>query len=161
MYVLSVLGLKGSISAPDEATLKEEAHALQCTAAGPCDAIPTDLPRVGSTCGLGLDVLGIHILSLATRKRTAVNSGTLVNGLAKIQAAREYDGAPIHALTSEWKDKFLKTSMTYTTMEAFEYVGHGSWHAAVRPRRGHLIHDLITQIFLKKPSVWNRSDGSH
>ena len=32
-----VLGYIGSISAPDEATLKEEAHVLQCTAAGhPC-----------------------------------------------------------------------------------------------------------------------------
>ena len=57
---LSVLGFVGSISAPDEATLKKEAHALQCTTAGPYNAIPTDLLRVGSMCGLDLDVLGIH-----------------------------------------------------------------------------------------------------
>ena len=33
VYALSVLGYLGSISAPDGATLKEEAHSLQCTAA--------------------------------------------------------------------------------------------------------------------------------
>ena len=83
IYALSVLGYLGSISAPDKATLKEEAHALQCTTAGPCNAIPTDL-RVGSTCGLGPDILGIHTLSLAARHRTASNSVALANGMAKI-----------------------------------------------------------------------------
>ena len=71
-------------SAPDEATLKEEAHALQCTTAGPCNAIPSDLLRVGSTCGLGPDILGIHTLSLAARHRTASNSVTLESGMARI-----------------------------------------------------------------------------
>ena len=84
VYALSVLGYLGSISAPDEATLKEEAHALQCTTAGPCNAIPTDLLRVGSTFGLGPDILGIHTLSLAARHRTASNSVALANGMAKI-----------------------------------------------------------------------------
>ena len=84
IYALSVLGYLGSISAPDEATLKEEAHALQCTTAGPCNAVPTDLLRVGSTCGLGPDILGIHTLSLAARHRTASHSVALANGMAKI-----------------------------------------------------------------------------
>ena len=87
IFALSVLGYIGSISAPDEATLKEEAHASQCTTAGPHNAIPADLLRVGSMCGLGLDIHGIHTISLAARYRTASNSGTLANGLAKIQAA--------------------------------------------------------------------------
>ena len=56
----------GCISAPDEATLKE-AHALQCTTAGPYNAIPTDLLRAGSVCGLGIDLCGIRIISLAAR----------------------------------------------------------------------------------------------
>ena len=99
----------GSISAPDGATVKEEAHALQCTTAGPCDAFPTDLLRVRSMCGLGIDLCGIW-------------SGTLVNGLAKIRAARNDDGASIYALTSEWEEKFLTTSMSCSTMEAREYV---------------------------------------
>ena len=80
IYPLSLLGYQGSISTPDEAPLKEEAHALQCITVGPFIAVPTNLLRAGSTCGVGLDVFGIHILSLAARYRTAVNSGTLVNG---------------------------------------------------------------------------------
>ena len=30
-------------------------------------AVPTNLLRAGSTCGLGLDIFGVHILSLAAR----------------------------------------------------------------------------------------------
>ena len=58
MYSLSVLGFFGSKAAPDEATLRDEAHALQCTTEGPYNAFPTDLLRLGSMCGLGLDKLG-------------------------------------------------------------------------------------------------------
>ena len=43
IYAMSVPECVETISAPDEATFKEEAHALQCTAAGPCNAIPTIL----------------------------------------------------------------------------------------------------------------------
>ena len=67
IYAVSVLGCVGSISAPDEATLNDEAHALQCTTAGPYNAIPTSLLCAGSVCGLGPDLLGIHTLSLAAR----------------------------------------------------------------------------------------------
>ena len=105
-YALSVLGYLGSISAPDGATLKEEAHALQCTTAGPCNAIPTDPLRAGSVCGLVIDLFGIRVLSLAALFRTAANSNTLADGLAKIPAAGEYDGASLSALTSEWKKSF-------------------------------------------------------
>ena len=101
---------------------KDEAHALQCTAAGPYNAIPTDLLRVGSMCGLGLDVLGIHTLSLAARYRTAANSGTLANRLAKIHAARECDRSSICALSPSWKEKFLHTSRACSTVEASEFV---------------------------------------
>ena len=83
---LSVLGYIGSISAPDEAILKEEAHALQCTTAGTYNAFPADLQRAGSVCGLGSDLCGIRIISLAARFRTAACSGMLANGLAKIRA---------------------------------------------------------------------------
>ena len=37
---------------------------------------------------LGSTYFGIHTLSLAARFRTAANSGTLANGLAKIHATR-------------------------------------------------------------------------
>ena len=46
------------------------------------------------------------------------------NALAKIHAARENDGVSLFALTSEWDEKFLKTSMAYSTMEAYDYVYH-------------------------------------
>ena len=51
----------------------------------PYNAIPTNLLRVGSVCGLGLDTLGIHTLSLAAGQRTASNSGTLADGLGKLK----------------------------------------------------------------------------
>ena len=54
--------------------------------------------------------------------RIASNSGTLANGLAKVQAAREYDRATIYAITSEWKEKFLNPSMAHNTLEATEIV---------------------------------------
>ena len=76
MYALSVHGYIGSISAPDAATLREEAHALQCTTVGPSNAITTALLRAGSVCRLGTDIHGIHIISLAARFRTATRSGT-------------------------------------------------------------------------------------
>ena len=116
-----MLGCIGSISAPEEATLKEESHACNVLLL-PYSAIPTDLLRAGSVCGLGSDIRGIHIISPAARFRTAASSGTLVNDLAKIRAVREYDGASIYAHTPEWEERFLKTSMAFSTMEAHEYV---------------------------------------
>ena len=40
----------------------------------------------------------------------------------KIQATRECDHAPIFALSSEWKDKFLNPSKAHCTMEALATV---------------------------------------
>ena len=98
IYALSALGYNGSISAPDEATLKAEAHAAQCTTTSPCNAIHTNLFCVGSICGLGTDLQGIHSMSLAARYRTAARSNMLNKGLEKIQAARGYDLAWLSAL---------------------------------------------------------------
>ena len=41
IYAISVLSFIGSVCAPDKATLKAENHALQCTTAGPYNAIPS------------------------------------------------------------------------------------------------------------------------
>ena len=47
----------------------------------------------------------------------------LVNGLVKIRAAREHDRENMYALTPEWEERFLKTSMAFfSTMEAYGYV---------------------------------------
>ena len=43
IYAISVSSFIGSVCAPDKATLKAEIHALQCTTAGPCNAIPSSL----------------------------------------------------------------------------------------------------------------------
>ena len=55
IYTNSVLSFIGSVCAPDKATLKDETHALQCTTAGPYNAITSKLLEVGSVCGLGPD----------------------------------------------------------------------------------------------------------
>ena len=77
----------GSVCAPDEATLKAENHALQCTTAGPYNAIPSKLLGVGSVCGLGPDLVGIHSISLAARYRVAACSSTLSRGLESQKGA--------------------------------------------------------------------------
>ena len=61
---------------------------------------------VGSVCGLGPDLLGIHTLSFAALTRTAASSNTLTKGPEKIQAARGYDFASIFALSSDSEEKF-------------------------------------------------------
>ena len=173
---LSVFGYTGSMTAPDEATLKEEVHALQCTAAGPHNAILTDLLRVVSVCGLGPDIHRIHTLSLAARCRTASNSGTLANGPAKNQAVREYDHAPIYALSSEWKEKFSNPSMAQNTVEACEIVcrlDHNGkledspqdkkpkgWHG-LAPRRTTKAGLCQTSVFTCLQSSWASQSFSH
>ena len=99
IYAISVLSFIGSVCAPDKATLKAENHALQCTPAGPYNAIPSNLLGVGSVCGLGPDHVGIHSISLAAPYRAAACSTTLCQGLEKIQAARGHNSAPIFALS--------------------------------------------------------------
>ena len=69
IYPISVLSFIGSVCAPDSATLKAENHALQCTTAGPYNAITSGLLGVGSVCGLGPDLVGIHSISLAGLQR--------------------------------------------------------------------------------------------
>ena len=58
IYVISVLSFRGSVCAPDKATLKAKNHALQCTTEGPYNAIPSNLLGVGPVCGLGPDLVG-------------------------------------------------------------------------------------------------------
>ena len=120
IHAVSVLSYIGSMCAPDKATLKAEAHALQC--AGPYNAIPTSLLGVGSVCGLGPDLVGIHCISVAARYRTAACSSTLSEGFEKIQAARAYDFASVLALSPIWDKKFLAPSMARSTADAFNIV---------------------------------------
>ena len=122
IYAISVLNFIGSVCAPDKATLKAENHALQCTTAGPYHAFPSNLLGVGSICGLGLDLLGIHSISLAAGYRVAACSTTLHQGLEKIQTARGHNCTPIFALSPIWKKEFLVPSVASSTVDAFGIV---------------------------------------
>ena len=118
---ISVLSLIGSVSAPDDATLKAENHALQCTTAGPYNAIPSNLFRVGSVCGIGPDFVGIQSISLAARYRVAACSTTLRPGIEKIRLARGHNCARLFAL-SEWDNEFLSPSLANSTVSAYDTV---------------------------------------
>ena len=83
IYAMSVLSFIGSVCAPDKATLTAENHGLQCTKAGPYNAISSSLLQVSSICGLGPYLQSIHSLSLAARYRAAACSSTLRRGLEK------------------------------------------------------------------------------
>ena len=122
IYAISVLTFIGSVCAPDKDTLKAENHALQCTTAGPYNAIPSNLLAVGSVCGLGPDLVGIHSLSLAALYRVAACSSTLRRGLEKVNEARGHNCTPLFALSPAWEREFLFPTMTFHTANAFDIV---------------------------------------
>ena len=119
IYAISVLSFNGSVSAPDKATLKPENHALLCTTAKPYNAKPFNLLGVGSICGLGPDLVGIHSISLAARYRVAAWSTTLHRGLEKIQTAGGHNCTPIFVLSPIWEKEFVP-SMAFGTADAFD-----------------------------------------
>ena len=122
IYAISVLSFIGSVCAPDNATLKAENHALQCTTAGPYNAIHSSLLQVGSICGLGPDLIGIHSISFAARYRVAAYSSTLRKGLEEINWARGHNCTPLFALSLVWEHEFLFLSMTFHTANAFDII---------------------------------------
>ena len=100
-----------AVCAPDKATLKAETHALQCTTAGPYNAFPSNLLGVGSVCGLGPDIVGVHSISLAARYRTAACSNT-----------RGHNFAPIFSFSPVWEKECLAPCMACSTADAFNIV---------------------------------------
>ena len=92
------------------------------TTAGPCNATPSSLLGVGHACGLCLDLVGIHSISLAARYRVAACSTTLSQSLEKILTARGHNNAPIFALSPVWEKEFLAPSMAWSTANAFDIV---------------------------------------
>ena len=118
----SVLSFIGSVCAPDNDTLKAENHALQCTTVEPYNAIQSSLLQVGSICGLGPDLIGIHSMSLAARYRVAACSSTLRRGFEKINEARGHNCTPLFALSPAWERDFLFPSMTFHTASACDIV---------------------------------------
>ena len=118
-FAISVLSFIGSVCAPDDATLKAENHALQCTTAGPYNAIPSNLLQVGSVCGIG-PLVGIQYISLAARYRVAACSTTLWQGIENILLARGHNCASLFALSAGWEKEFLSPSMSHSTVSAFD-----------------------------------------
>ena len=117
-----MLGFIGSVCSPDKATLTAEKHGLQCTTAGPYNASPSSLLQVGSICGLGPDLIGIHSVTLAARYRVAACSSTLRRGLEKVNDAPGHNCTPLFALSPAWERDFLFPSMTFHTANAFDIV---------------------------------------
>ena len=78
--------------------------------------------ELGSVCGLGPDLVGVHSISLAARYRDAACSTTLNQGLEKIQTAREHNCAPFFALSQVWEKEFLAESMDCSTANALDIV---------------------------------------
>ena len=120
IFAVSEQSFIGSVTAPDEANL-EESHALQCFAVGSYNATSTPMLMAGSERGSGIDVHGIHIISLAARFTTATRSGTLADGLAKSQAARSTDKVTHHAFSMAWEREMLYRSMAYSTLKTFKF----------------------------------------
>ena len=75
-----------------------------------------------SELGLGIDVHGIHIISLATRFRTATRSSTLADGFAKIRSPRSCDHVTLHAVAGAWSAFMLHRSTSFSTKKAHIFV---------------------------------------
>ena len=161
IYAISVLCFIGSVCAPDKATLKAENHALQCTTAGPYNAILSHLLGVGSICGLGPDLVGIHSISLAARYRVPACSTTLTQGLEKIQAVRGHNCTPIFALSRVGKE-FLVPSMALSTADAFDIVcrldRNGTLHEAPQNKKQKVATGLL--LVIVKPLQKGAEDGA-
>ena len=78
----------------------------------------SSLFQVGSMCGLGPDLVGIHPISPAARHRVAACSFTLRRGLGKVNEGRGHKTNPLFALPV-WEQELLFPSMTFHTANAF------------------------------------------
>ena len=106
MKLVSRASRPGLIVCSREATLKAENRGLQCSTAGPYNAFPS-LLQVGSICGLGPDLVGIHSISLTARYRVAAYSSTLRKGLEKVNQAHGHNLHSSLCSLSAWERSFF------------------------------------------------------
>ena len=118
-----VLSFIGSACAPDKATIKAENHASQCTTAGLYNAIPCSLLGVGSICGLGPGLVGIHFMSFAARYRVAACWTTIGQGLEKISSTRGHNCTPLFALSPIWENALFHPWPLALRMHLLLFVG--------------------------------------
>ena len=83
---------------------------------------PSSLLKVGSICGLGHDLVGIHSIRKAARYQVAACSSTLRRDLEKVNEARGHNCTPLFALSPAWEQEFLFPSMTFHTANAFDII---------------------------------------
>ena len=87
----------------------------------------------GTEIGLGTDVRGIHIISLAAWFTVATRPGTLADGLAEILAARISVLVTLQAVSAAWEGTMLLRSMAYATMKVHDLVSLSN-HVALGAR---------------------------
>ena len=92
--------------------------------AGPYNAIPSTLLGVGSICGLGPDLEGIHSLH---QPCGSLSSCSMLDypypSLVKIQTARGHSCTSISlSLSPVWEKEFFVPSVAYSTADAFDTV---------------------------------------
>ena len=140
----------GSVCAPDKATLKAENHALQCTTAGPYNAIPSSLLQVGSICGLALIWLAFilsvwqlaiglqqaHPLSAEVLKKSMRHAGTIA--------------LTLFTLSPAWEQEFLFPSMTFHTAIAFDITCRLDRDDTLDEVPQNKKHKVATNLFLDK-----------
>ena len=86
------------------------------------DAISTRMRMADTRIGLGIDVHGIRIISLALLFRVATWSSTSADGIAKIQAARDTKHVTLQELSTVWDETVLHRCIAYATMVAHQFV---------------------------------------
>ena len=115
---------------------------------------------VGSVCGLGPDLVGIHSISLAARYRTSACSNTLNLGLEKIQASRSFDFAPILALCPQPEKDFLAPSMARSTADACNIVRRwdhdGKRYEASQNKKQKVATGLLRESPYGPSRFWDR-----
>ena len=155
-------------SAPYEATLKEEAHALQCTAAGPYNGFPP-IYHVLALRGLGPDILRIHnscasqsfphCTDFAWRHVPLALDLPLVCHVSfamvcvphNVFISRENNRDVELDVRMNPTPSRTTTNVLCCTISSprFNFLASVWRHATTQPRRGHLLHDLTTQVFLR------------
>ena len=116
---MSVLSIIGSVAEPDTATITVENLALHRLSAGPLHSIPS-AQRRGTAVGLKVDVDGTELTTKAGRFRVASRSDVLSANMARIGAAKDYDGSTIDSCARSWDDMYLHSSTAHFTAVAFQ-----------------------------------------
>ena len=170
VYALSVLSFIGSVCAPDKATLKAEAHALQCTTAGPYNAFPTYLLGVSSVCGLGPDLVGIHSISLAPYRTARLQTRSTESLRRSRLPRRQTSSLSLHSAPRGKRTFLLPPCPVALWMLSMLYVVWSAMAHLMRPHKtrskrlqldyfviNHIHRILLGQSPCGPPKLWDPS----